>query len=111
MIPKMKVGYESRALVRRLAGAGEKMDRGTKTEVAQTAATVEADAKGRAAVRTGRLRDSIHTLFQNDGRHATVGTNVPYARFQKKKFLQPAWRKEKPKFLARMHDRVTEAIR
>jgi phage gpG-like protein len=111
VIPKMKIRYETRALARRLAGAGDKMDRGVKTEVAQTAATVQADAKGRAAVRTGRLRDSIHTLFQNGGRNATVGTDVPYARFQKKKFLQPAWRREKPKFLQRMHDRVTEAIR
>lgn len=55
------------------------------------AAIIEADAKRRAPVRTGNLRNSIQTNVIDDG-HVTVGTVVEYALpvEAKKPYLRPA---------------------
>lgn len=49
--------------------------------VRKTALDIEADAKGRAPVDTGALRNSIQTTMDGD-LSASVGTNIEYAPFQ-----------------------------
>lgn len=86
------------------------MEAGARSEVSQSAYSINADAKRRAPVRTGRLRDSIGVRFDSSGWTAYIGTSVFYARFQKP-FLQPAFRLERKKFLDRLTARLDRAIR
>lgn len=82
-----------------------------KKEVAISALNIEAGAKQLVRVDTGRLRSSITPEFSADRLSASVGTNVKYAFEQEfgsvrqpqkgyTPFLGPAYRAEKPRFLA-----------
>jgi hypothetical protein len=72
-------------------------------EVNKAAFEIEARSKALASVKTGRMRGSIHTVFSDDGRRATVGPSVFYAIFQEflhKAFMRPAAEAVLPKFAA-----------
>lgn len=78
--------------------------------VAQTALSIESDAKQLAPVDTGRLRASISITFAPDRLSAEVGTNVSYAVHQEfgtryqpgTPFLGPAYEMNRAAFLANM---------
>lgn len=75
-------------------------------EVSKAAFEIEAQAKAKAAVRTGTMRRSIHTVLSNGGLSAVVGPSVLYARFIEfgrrgaaaRPFMRPAAEAVLPKF-------------
>lgn len=85
----MSVEWDDAALMRSIK---------TRKFLVAAAARVEAEAKRRAPVRTGRLKNSIHTVLPGstkfgvraDDMTAYVGTNVEYAIFQEMGFTHRA---------------------
>jgi HK97 gp10 family phage protein len=83
---------------------------GVQQTVAETALSIESDAKQFAPVDTGRLRSSIHAEVAPNGLSAVVATNVSYApiqefgsRFQRAQpFLFPAYEKNRAGFVANL---------
>lgn len=83
-------------------------------EIRRSALNVQAGAKRRAPVDTGRLRNSIATAFENGGLTGLIGTNVEYAKFvefgtrraRAKPYLHPAFEEEWPRFVARLRAAV-----
>lgn len=51
------------------------------TEVKKATLDVEAKAKARVPVKTGTLRRSIHSVFENGGLRGIVGPSVLYGKF------------------------------
>ena len=107
--PRITISAKVDKLLTRLDRAGTKMDDSVKSEISISAFAIHADAKRRAPVKTGRLRDSIGVRLENGGRAAVIGTSVFYARFQKQ-FLQPAWRRERKDLIVRLNARIDEAV-
>jgi len=66
------------------------------------------DAKAKAPVRTGRLRDSIQ--YEVDGYQIQVGSSVPYAGYveAKKHFLEQTSEKDKMKFAEIITSKIKE---
>jgi len=108
-MPRMTINARIDGLIARMDRIGNRLDRASTTEVATAAYAINADAKRRAPVKTGELRDSIGVRFEDGGRTAIIGTSVSYARFQKP-FLQPAYRVERKKLLDRLSARLDEAV-
>lgn len=77
-------------------------------EVQRAAFDIEARAKAKTPVRTGTLRRSIHSLFQNGGLTALVGPSVLYGKFVEfgtrhmaaRPFMRPAAEQVLPGFAA-----------
>lgn len=67
---------QAQAAIRKLAAVSEAAARGV---IAETALAVQAGAKRRVPVDTGRLRSSIRAKFTADGLSAIVWTDVQYA--------------------------------
>lgn len=89
-------------------------------EIRRSTLNVQTGAKKRVRVKTGRLRNSIATAFEDEGMTGIVGTNVNYAKFVEHgtrrsrafPFLFPAFEEEWPQFLARLRAAVgTDAVR
>jgi HK97 gp10 family phage protein len=102
-----------------LSGIPETGRRVVQREVKRAALNVEAGAKRRAPVDTGRLRNSITHRVEPDGLSAVVGTNVEYAphvefgtRFQRAQpYLVPALEAERNAFHARLKAAFPAAYR
>lgn len=114
------------------------VERETERNVKRSLANIEAGAKRRCRVRTGRLRNSITHQVDPDGMDGTVGTNVDYAIHQHfgtgargaasaagrfggsydrtiagqaaNPFLFDAAEEERPKFVQRMEEDVRSAL-
>lgn len=79
-------------------------------EVKRAALNIQAGAKERAPVDTGRLRNSITHEVSENGLSATVGTNVEYSthvefgtsRASAQPYLVPAFEEERGQFEARL---------
>lgn len=77
-------------------------------EVQKAAFRIEADAKAKVAVKTGTLRRSIHSIFENGGLRGIVGPSVLYGKFVEfgtrrmaaRPYLRPAAEKNLPAFTA-----------
>lgn len=90
-----------------------------KRELVAAALNVQAGAKRRAPVDTGRLRNSITYEIGDDGTVVRVGTNTqyaPYLEFGTRKmparpFLFPAFEEEVPKFKDRLKRALDAAAR
>jgi HK97 gp10 family phage protein len=89
-------------------------------EIRRSTLNVQAGAKRRAPVDTGRLRNSIATAYENGGLRGIVGTNVEYAKFvefgtrrtRAHPFMHPAFEEEWPRFVARLRAAVgSDAVR
>lgn len=84
---KLLVDIKAEALLARLAGAADRMERDLRTAVQRLAIKAQARVKGDKLtgqvlhVRTGTLRRSINQRVEQteQGTYATVGTNVRYA--------------------------------
>lgn len=80
--------------------------------IGQTAYKIERDAKLLCPVDTGRLRQSIHTQYNNGELKAKVGTNMEYSasvewgtfRQHAQPYMIPAFTKWKPKFIDGLKD-------
>lgn len=85
-------------------------------EVMRSTLNIQAGAKKRAPVDTGRLRNSIATEIERDGLTGVVGTNVEYAPFVEwgtskmpaQPYLLPAHEEEVPHFLRRLRDALAK---
>lgn len=79
-------------------------------EVKRSTLEIEAKAKERAAVKTGTLRRSIHSVFENGGLRGLVGPSVLYGKFVEfgtrrmgaRPYLRPAAEAVMPNFAARL---------
>lgn len=79
-------------------------------EVKAATLAVEAAGKEKAAVRTGTLRRSIHSIFSSDGLTGTVGPSVGYGIFVEmgtrhmaaRPYMRPAAELVYPKFIDRL---------
>lgn len=77
-------------------------------EVQKAAYRIEADAKSKVAVKTGTLRRSIHSVFENGGLRALIGPSVLYSRFVEfgtrrmgaRPYMRPAAERNLPQFAA-----------
>ena len=67
---------EVRRLAVELTHQGGRVGARAAQVVRRTAAAIEADAKALAPVDTGNLRNSITTVTQGDGRHATFTASI-----------------------------------
>ena len=75
-------------------------------EVQKAAFDIEAQAKAKVPVRTGTLRRSIHSVFENGGLRALVGPSVLYGKFVEfgtrrmgaRPYMRPAAEAVLPKF-------------
>lgn len=76
---------EIEAFARTVDTSGPRLGARAAKAVRDTAKDVESTMKSSAPVDTGRLRDSISTEYEGDGRSreftATIGPSVDYARF------------------------------
>lgn len=61
----------------------KELDKACEEAITKCALKIEADAKELCPVDTGRLRDSINTVFSNSGHEfsAEIGTDVEYAPY------------------------------
>lgn len=57
----------------------EFVERVAKEELAKVAFRIQADARRNVPVDTGRLRESIRVVFEDNGFKARIGSNVEYA--------------------------------
>ncbi len=96
-------------------------------EIKRAVVNIEATAKGRAPVDTGRLRNSLaHEIRRkakagsaDEGASAAVGTNVSYAPYvefgtrhqRARPYLFPALEDERPKFIERLRRAIDNANR
>lgn len=88
-------------------------------EVLRGALNVQAGAKRRCPVKTGRLRNSIAVEMIGSGMEAHVGTNVHYApmvefgtrRMAARPYLFPALEEERPKLAARLGKLIEDEAR
>lgn len=84
-------------------------------EVQKATYDVEAQAKAKAAVKTGTLRRSIHSVFSNGGLTGLVGPSVLYGKFVEfgtrrmgaRPYMRPAAEAVLPKFA----DAVARALK
>ncbi len=116
-----------RALRYKLQLLGEEEAVALNREVKRAVVNIEATAKGRAPVDTGRLRSSLaHEVrreatagLANDGASAVAGTNVEYAPFvefgtrhqRARPYLFPSFEDERPKFIDRLRRALDNANR
>lgn len=104
-------------LVRRLGKLSDSQVAVARLEVKRGALNVQTKARRRAAVDTGRLRNSITHEVAEDGLSAVVGTNVEYApyvefgtrRMRARPFLFPALEEEVPAFRSRLRSALARA--
>jgi phage gpG-like protein len=111
-------------VLRKLNTMSEKVQQAVNKEIIASAFRIDAEAKGRSPVRTGRLRSSIHIETKKTTSHdyrdyngkkftgklsvqigdnsAVVGTNVEYAKKMEDRdgFLSISAENERPKFIA-----------
>lgn len=86
----------------------DRKDKAIRSQVSTSADSITRVAKQLCPVDTGRLRDSIHPEFSNNGMDAQVVTDVFYAPFvefgtsrqRAQPFLFPAAEQERQKFLS-----------
>lgn len=76
-----KTGVQIRIVSNRLPEMPAAIRSAVVGEVKRATFDVEAKAKAKAAVRTGTMRRSIHSVFSNGGLSAVVGPSVLYAKF------------------------------
>jgi HK97 gp10 family phage protein len=77
-------------------------------EVQKATYRVEADAKALTPVKTGALRRSIHSVFENGGLRGVVGPSVLYGKYVEfgtrrmgaRPYMRPAAEKNLPAFLS-----------
>lgn len=114
----MRVRLEGLPRVRAtLTGISAQGRRTVQREVKRSALAVEAGAKRRAPVDTGRLRSSIAHQVEEGGLSAVVGTNVEYAahvefgtrRQRAQPYLVPALEEERQRFYARLRSALGAA--
>lgn len=94
----------------KLQAYAEAQKKAARREVMRSVLNIQAGAKRRARVDTGRLRNSIAFEVAPDGLSARIGTNVEYAPHQEfgtrrmpaAPFLFPALEEERPEFLRRL---------
>ena len=88
-----------------------------KRELMRSALAIQAGAKQRAPVDSGRLKNSIATEARDGGMTQVIGTNVEYAphvefgtRFMSARpYLFPAFEQERPKLVNRLRTVLEEA--
>ena len=116
----MGVRIEGLDRLRRKLGVLNDAERAAaRTEVKRGALHIQAEAKRRAPVDTGRLRNSITHEERDDGLAAVIGTNVEYAPYQEfgtrfhaaQPFLLPAFELERPQFMRRLQRELERANR
>lgn len=79
-------------------------------EIAKAGFDIEAAAKAKAAVRTGLMRRSIHTVLSNGGMTAKIGPSVDYGVYVEfgtrhmgaRPYMRPAAALVYPKFVDRV---------
>jgi HK97 gp10 family phage protein len=106
------------ALRRALLTITQEGRRTVQREVMRSALKVQAGAKVRCPVDTGRLRNSIAVEIQDEGLSALVGTNVEYAPFvefgtsrqRPQPYLFPAYEEEHPQFVERLRRELGSAF-
>lgn len=95
------------------------LEQAAKAAVIDTALAIEGDAKRKAPVDTGRLRNSITHERSDDELSARVGTNVEYAPYQEfgtvrmnaQPFLHPAAEGQRNQFKRRLRENLRRAVR
>lgn len=100
----MRSRYKKAKLADILRDFGEEAVQGMKDALAKGAGDIAADARKRVPVRTGTLRDSIHTKANKDGTRIRIiadarnpKDHVPYGKIlefspkQNRPFLYPAF--------------------
>lgn len=104
-------------LRRALLMVGEEGHKTVVREVRRAALEVQAGAKQRAPVDTGRLRNSIAVEISAEGTSAQVGSNVEYAgyvehgtrRNRAQPYLFPAYEEAMPRFFSRLRRELGSA--
>ena len=66
--------------VERLQRRGAQVVQAAKRALEEGAGSIVNDAKSRAPVKTGKLRDSIHYTVTDDGGAVEISADVPYAK-------------------------------
>lgn len=74
-------GVQVRVVSNRLPAMPALIRAAVADEVKRATLDVEARAKAKAPVRTGTLRRSIHSVFENGGQRGLVGPSVLYGKF------------------------------
>jgi HK97 gp10 family phage protein len=108
---KVKVNGVTKAVAKLEGYEQSVIDRVT-TQTKNSAFKVEAGAKKRCPVDTGRLRASLNTQFSDGGMEADIGTNVHYSKYvefgtrkmRAQPYLFPAWAEEKNNYLASIRE-------
>lgn len=77
----MRVTTRVRIDTRRLNALRSRLEKGAPRAIAEVAGLIRDEAKQRAPVATGQLRDSIHVVMIGDNQ-AEVGTDLKYGLFQ-----------------------------
>lgn len=110
-------GVTIRVVSNRLPQIAAGLRPGVAEDVATTAYEIQAEAQRLAAVKTGTMRRSIHTLFSNGGLTAIVGPSVLYAKFVEwgtrfraaRPFMRPAAERFLPRLIPRIKTRLSRA--
>ena len=98
--------------VERLQRRGAQVVQAAKRALEEGAGSIVNDAKSRAPVKTGKLRDSIHYTVTNDGGAVEISADVPYAKIVEYSpkinhpFLKPAIDAQK----SRVNQLIKQAI-
>lgn len=101
-----KTGVTVRVVSNRLPQMPAQIRTAVVGEVKRSTLDVEAKAKGMVPVKTGTLRRSIHSVFQNGGLTGIVGPSVNYGAFVEfgtrrmaaRPYMRPAAEAVLPKF-------------
>lgn len=103
-----KTGVTVRVVSNRLPEISAQIRPAVANEVKRATLDVEAKAKAMTPVRTGTLRRSIHSVFENGGLTGLVGPSVLYGKFVEfgtrrmgaRPYMRPAAEAVLPKFAA-----------
>lgn len=101
-----KTGVTVKVVSNRLPAISAAIKPAVVDEVKKATFDVEAKAKAKVPVRTGTLRRSIHSVFENDGLRGIVGPSVEYGKFVEfgtrhmgaRPYMRPAAEAVLPKF-------------
>jgi HK97 gp10 family phage protein len=105
-------------LRRALLNATKEGTRAVQIEVLRSALRIQARARERCPVDTGRLRNSIAIELDEDRLSGSVGTNVDYAPYVEfgtvhmaaQPYLFPSIEEEQPEFIRRLREQLGEAF-
>lgn len=101
-------GVTVRVISNRLPEMPAQIRTAVATEVKRATLDVEAKAKALTPVKTGTLRRSIHSIFENGGLTGLVGPSVLYGKFVEfgtrrmgaRPYMRPAAEQVLPRFVA-----------